>query len=68
MYQIFIRNWWRWELDSQGQKHLVPHPTARKTNYAKVNSEEKAREICQRYNETHKAGPLSRKAEYTKIR
>lgn len=67
MYEVFIRNWWRWEVTANGKK-LVPHPTAKKTHYANAYSEEEAREICQRYNSTHKAGPLSRKAEYTKIR
>jgi hypothetical protein len=67
MYEVFIRNWWRWETTPEG-KQKVPHPTARKTHYVTVWTEEEAREACQRYNSTHNEGALSRKAEYTKIR
>ena len=61
MYKVFIRNWWR--KDEKG--NLVPDPGARKTTYASgLDTEEEARAICKRYNETHKPGRLSRKAEY----
>lgn len=66
MYQVFIRNWWKWEVKS-GQKTKVPDPRARKTHYAYVSTEDEAREIAQKYNATHNAGALSRKAEFQRV-
>ena len=63
MYKVFVRNWYRIENGNR-----VPDPTARKTTIANVSSEEDAIELCSRYNSTHKAGKLSRKAEFIKIR
>lgn len=60
-FKVFVRNWWRRE---NGQ--LVPDPRARKTTLAVGCTEEEARSICEEYAKTHKPGPLSRKAEYTR--
>jgi len=64
MYRVFVRNWWKWKTNRYGQKSLEPDPRARKYTIANVPTEEMARQICQEYNQTHKPGPLSRKAEY----
>jgi hypothetical protein len=64
-YRVFVRNWWRWERSTfDGSRRLVPDPGARKTTIARGCTETEALEICERYAETHKPGPLSRKAEY----
>lgn len=61
-YRVFVRNWWRDDFTAPNGR--VPDPGARKTTLARGCTEEEARAICQRYAETHKPGPLSRKAEY----
>ena len=61
MYKVFVRNWWR--LDKNGNR--VPDSGARKYTLDYVNSEEEARKYCKEYNDAHKPGILSRKAEYT---
>lgn len=63
MYNVFVRNWWKWEKSQYG-KRLVPAIGARKTYLAHNVSESVARQICKEYNETHNAGVLSRKAEF----
>lgn len=69
-YRVFVRNWWRWEYDTytgHGDttvRRRVPNPGARKTTLAKHCTEAEALNLCKRYAETHKPGPLSRKAEY----
>jgi hypothetical protein len=71
-FRVFVRNWWRYEYTPFGTqwgmhataRRLVPDPGARKTTLAKRCTEEEARALCQRYADTHKPGPLSRKAEY----
>jgi hypothetical protein len=61
---VFVRNWWRRETDRHGLRRLVPNPGARKSYLARGVTETEALAICKRYNETHKPGPLSRKAEF----
>ncbi len=66
---VFVRNWYRWEryektLLRPAGKVLVPDPGARKSYLARGVTETEALAICKRYNETHKPGPLSRKAEF----
>jgi hypothetical protein len=63
-YRVFVRNWWRWEYQRDTTRNLVPDPGARKTTLATRCTEQEAQAICRRYAETHKPGPLSRKAEY----
>lgn len=65
MFTIFVRSWWKYKTDLYGRKTLVPNPGARRTVIATRNTEQEARDYCQDYNNTHKPGPLSRKAEYT---
>ena len=63
-YRVFVRNWWKRNPD--WPNGLEPNPRARKTTIAaRVATEEEARAICKRWNETHDPGRLSRKAEYT---
>lgn len=64
MYKVFIRNWWRVER-GQFETRLVPDPGARKTTLGYASTETEAREMCRDYNDSHKPGKLSRKAEYT---
>jgi hypothetical protein len=63
-YTCFTRRWWRWEVKN-GQKTKVPDPGARRTKMQTFNSEEQAREYCDKWNAANKPGPLSRKCEYT---
>jgi hypothetical protein len=63
MYRVFVRNWWR--QNPSWPAGLEPDPGARKTTLARVSTEEEAQELCRQYNDTHKPGRLSRKAEYT---
>lgn len=63
-YTCFTRNWWKWDYQN-GKKIKVPDPQARKTQLQSFSSEEKARQYCEEWNNTHKPGPLSRKCEYT---
>jgi len=63
-YRVFVRNWWK--RSKRSPIGLEPNPSARKTTLGYVNTEDEARTMCRNYNETHKPGRLSRKAEYTK--
>lgn len=69
MFTIFVRNWYKYEYKNTAfggiEKKIVPNPGARRTIIATRNTEQEARDYCQDYNDTHKPGPLSRKAEYT---
>jgi hypothetical protein len=66
-YRVFVRNWWRWDtIDSTGQRRLAPDPGARKTTLATGCTYEEARRLCEEYAASHKPGPLSRKAEFTR--
>ena len=59
-YKVFVRNWWKYE-----NGEIVPDTRARKYILDKrVATAAEAREICKAYNDTHKPGVLSRKAEY----
>lgn len=63
-YTCFTRNWYKYEYKN-GKKIIVPDARARKTQLQSFNSEEKARQYCEDWNNTHNPGPLSRKCEYT---
>jgi hypothetical protein len=67
LYHVFVRNWWR-EAESHERgiwpNNLVPDPGARKHTLGYRDNETKARMLAKGYNETHKPGRLSRKAEY----
>lgn len=64
-YNVFVRNWWR--VNPRWPRGLEPDARARKTYLAKHVTYSDAREICRRYNETHKPGKLSRKAEFESV-
>jgi hypothetical protein len=60
-YNVFTRTWWR---DNPAcPDGLEPHPGKRRYT-ARGVSRERALELCQQYNSTHKPGRLSRKAEF----
>lgn len=63
-YTCFTRNWYKYEYQN-GKKIIVPDARARKTRLQSFNCEEKARQYCEDWNNTHNPGPLSRKCEYT---
>jgi len=64
MYRVFTRTWWK-EADRPGWPHnLEPCPGRKTTIRKNVKTEEDARAICRAYNDTHKPGRYSRKAEY----
>ena len=63
-YRVFTRTWWK---NNPGWPGGLEPVAGRKTALATANSEEEARAICKRYNDTHKPGRLSRKAEYESI-
>lgn len=70
-YRVFVRNWWKWEHRGESYIHpgkphrvKVPDSQARKTTLARHCTKEEAQSLCHKYNESHDAGPLSRKAEY----
>lgn len=58
-YRVFVRNWYRRE-----GGRIVPGAGRKTVLFANVESIERVRAICSEYNETHKPGPLSRKAEF----
>lgn len=61
IYRAFTRTWWR--NNPSWPNGLEPCP-GRRHVIARNLSWEEAREVCQRYNSTHKPGRLSRKAEF----
>jgi hypothetical protein len=64
-YRVFVRNWWRWDrAPFSGARVRVPDPGARKTTLATHCTYDEARAMCEQYAQTHKPGPLSRKAEF----
>lgn len=66
MFRVFVRNWWKIaQAGSRFFPGLEPNPDGRKTTIAKnIETEEEAQSIARRYNDSHKPGKLSRKAEY----
>lgn len=64
-YNVFVRNWWKHNPDWPGR--LEPDPGADKKYLAYgLATEDDARTMAQKYNATHDAGRLSRKAEFEK--
>ena len=62
MYRTFTRRWWK---DNPSWPNgLEPDATARKMTLCFVSTEAEAREVCKEYNDTHKPGKYSIKAEY----
>lgn len=65
-YKVFTRNWW---INNPAFPNgLQPHMGRKTILRASVDTEDEARRICAEYNDTHKPGRLSRKAEYESIR
>jgi len=66
-FRVFVRAWWRDARPSDGQwpNGLVPDASGEQTNIARVATVEEARARCKQYNDTHKPGRYSRKAEFT---
>ncbi len=60
-YNVFARTWWR--ENPAYPNGLEPHPGKRRY-LARGVSYERARELCDQYNSTHKPGRLSHKAEF----
>jgi hypothetical protein len=60
-YTVFTRTWWK---HNPAWPNGLEPGVGKKTRIAHNVSETEARQICQRYNATHKPGKLSRKAEY----
>lgn len=60
-YNVFVRNWWVANKDWPDGLEPGPGP---KTHLKTVDTIEEARKECQEYNDTHKPGKLSRKAEF----
>lgn len=64
MYKVFHRKWWRKNPSWPGG--LEPHPGP-KHEICKCETEEEARQECEIYNNNHRPGKYSDKAEYEKI-
>ena len=62
MYRTFTRTWWK--NNPKWPNGLEPH-AGRKTYHETFATEDEARAFCCDYNDTHDAGRLSRKMEYT---
>ena len=58
---VFTRTFWK---ENAAWPNGLEPAVGRKTYMARNVSENEARAICKEYNATHKAGRLSRKAEY----
>ena len=62
MYAVFTRTWWRKNPSYPGGRE--PHAGRRRYLARDIKTETEALVMCKRWNESHKPGPLSRKAEY----
>lgn len=65
MYRAFTRTWWK--ENPAWPNGLEPCAGRRHYHGWDFDTEEEARDHCQEYNATHKAGRLSRKAEYEEV-
>lgn len=61
LYNVFVRNWWR--RNPAWPDGLEPYP-GRKRYLRRGLTYAEARRMCIDYNDTHKPGRLSRKAEF----
>jgi hypothetical protein len=61
MFRVFTRTWWR---DNPAWPNGLEPCPGRKRTIGFRASEQEAQELARAYNETHKPGRLSRKAEY----
>lgn len=62
-YRAFTRNWWK---DNPSWPNgLEPQPNGRRSYFPReFNTEDEAREFCQKWNREHKPGRYSNKAEF----
>lgn len=60
-YDVFVRTWWK--ENPSWPNGLEPCPGERRY-IARGVTYERARELCDEYNETHEPGRLSKKAEF----
>ena len=60
-YDVFTRTWWR---NNPAWPNGLEPCAGRRTYLARGVTEERALAICKAYNESHKPGRLSRKAEW----
>lgn len=60
-YNVFVRDWW--QPNANWPDGREPGP-GEKTYLRKHVVREDALELCERYNDTHEPGPMSRKAEF----
>lgn len=60
LYRVFTRTWWRYEggqrVPGAGRPSYRGHPD--RLTYSEAQA------YCTRWNDTHRPGPLSRKAEF----
>lgn len=64
-YRVFVRNWWKHARPgSHFYPGLEPDGGARKTTLGRGCTEAEAQRVARAYNDSHKPGRLSRKAEY----
>jgi len=63
-YEIFKRTWWI--KNPEWPDGLEPGP-GRSTHLAYVDTIEEARKYCEEWNENHKPGKLSLKAEFRSV-
>jgi hypothetical protein len=61
-FTVFHRTWWR--ENPEWPDGLEPHAGKRTIIARNIETESEAREICRKWNATHKPGRLSRKAEF----
>lgn len=61
-YRVFTRTWWK--NNPTWPNGLEPCAGRKYTIRERVATEADARAVCREYNDTHKPGRLSRKAEY----
>lgn len=68
-YEVFVRDWWREPANEHERQMygdgLVPYPGAPARRIARGCTAAEAKSVAREYNETHKPGRYSRKAEWT---
>jgi hypothetical protein len=65
-YRVFVRDWWRKAGvgEAEWPDGRVPYPGAPKRTIARHMTYEEAQKCAREYNETHKPGWCSRRAEF----
>lgn len=66
-FEIRARNWWKDNPEWPNGLEPDSTPWRKAHKLATVNTEEAARTFCKEWNETHKPGRLSRKAEWSEL-